>query len=79
MIFLRPWAFLLLLVLPVLYRLAKRYETISNPWHKYVDAVFLKYLTVNTNGVQSSSIRKYILPFVWLLMTVALSGPAFET
>ena len=78
MIFLRPWAFLLLLVLPVLYRLAKRYETISNPWHKYVDAVFLKYLTVGEKGVRQSSALKYIVPFVWILMTVALSGPAFE-
>ncbi len=78
MIFLRPWAFLLLLVLPVLYRLAKRYDTISNPWHKYVDAVFLKYLTVGEKGVRQSSALKYIVPFVWILMTVALSGPAFE-
>lgn len=78
MIFLRPWAFLLILVLPILYRLMKRYEIISNPWHKYVDAVFLKYLSVGTNGVQSSRAFKYLLPFVWILMTVALSGPAFE-
>ncbi len=78
MIFLRPWAFLLLLVLPILYRLAKRYEAVSNPWHKYIEPVFLKYLTIGANKAKYTSGKKYMLAFVWILMTVALSGPAFE-
>ena len=77
MIFLRPY-WLLLLFVPIVLMWTRRQTTALNPWQKYVDAVFLPYLTVVQKAGLSKTSLKLMCWFVWGGMTLALSGPAID-
>ena len=77
MIFLRPWCLLLLLV-PFMWRLWKRHVGVDNPWTKEIDAALLPYLWVKGTSEQKSVVSRLGIGALWILLCVAVSGPAWE-
>lgn len=72
MIFIRPWALILLLV-PFFIRFLNK--KMSNPWKKYIDARLLPYLLVK-KGTSVSRFKWFFL--AWSALVFALAGPAYE-
>ena len=76
MIFLRPW-FLLLTLIPIVFRLFRERLDTSSPWGKVIDEKLLPYLLVKGTSASAKkrSIYKTIL---WAFLCFALAGPAWE-
>ena len=73
----RPWAFLLLLLYPAIIWYLHRRSQHKGDWHKAIDAHLLNYLL---QGKTSQSSRYPLLVFssVFLLCLVALAGPSWK-
>lgn len=78
MIFIRPWALLLLLLPIVFYLIQKKGASITNPWKKHIQAVFLPYLIVQQKISAKKNKTFLLITFIWALLCFALSGPAFD-
>lgn len=78
MIFLRPWALLLLLLPIVFYLIQKKGASITNPWKKYIQSVFLPHLIVQKKISIKQNKTFVLITLIWFLLCLALSGPAFD-
>ena len=76
MIFLRPWAFLMLLV-PILWRWAKRRTATQSPWKKFMDKDLWEALKVKSVSNKTAKKHNWLFLLLWLLWTIALAGPAW--
>lgn len=77
MIFLRPWALLLLLV-PILIRVVHRHMgTADNPWKKRIDKRLWPYVMLSVPGKTTRHLS-FMVWFLWGLLSVALAGPAWR-
>ncbi len=76
MIFLRPWAFLMLLV-PLFWLWYQRRTSHQSPWKKFMDKELWEALKVKAHQKKSAQKRNYLILLLWLIWTVALSGPAW--
>ncbi len=75
MMFLRPW-FLLLLLIPVFFRIRDRLRPGSSPWRTHIDPKLLPYLLTGSAN-KSTRIFNYLRLMLWSLLCVALAGPAW--
>jgi len=78
MIFLRPWALLLLLLPIVFYLIQKKGASITNPWKKHIQSVFLPHLIVQKKISIKQNKTFVLITLIWFLLCLALSGPAFD-
>jgi len=76
MIFLRPWAFLMLLM-PLLWLWSKRYAVSKSPWKKFMDKDLWEALRVKSRHRKTAKRRNRLLLLLWFIWTVALAGPAW--
>lgn len=76
MIFLRPWGFLMLLV-PLFWWWHHRRVSEQSPWKKFMDKDLWEALKVKSEDNKSGKGRSRLILILWLLWTVALSGPAW--
>ncbi len=76
MIFIRPWALVLILAWPLLL-LARRRVQPDNPWKKVIDPAFLPYLMQRTEG-RTGRRNAWFIGVLWAALCVAAAGPAFE-
>ena len=76
MIFLRPWAFLMLL-LPLLWLWSRRRVAEQSPWKKFMDKDLWEALKVKSVSNKTVKRRSRLFLLLWLLWTVALAGPAW--
>ena len=77
MIFLRPWAFLILLV-PLLVKGISHFRQTQTPWSKFIDKKLLPALLIKSKGKKLKSIWNWQMGILWLIWTIALAGPAFN-
>ncbi|MBR6231928.1 MAG: hypothetical protein IKQ99_02385 [Alphaproteobacteria bacterium] len=77
MIFLRPWA-LLLLIVPFLMKGIQHFTKTQSPWNKFIDKKLLPSLLVKSKEEKSKKLWNGQMFLLWLLWTVALAGPAFN-
>ena len=75
MIFIRPLLLLLILV-PFVWRVTRRYTSIDTPWKKWVDANLLPYLLVGGKKGRTTSLWRWGLIALWSLFVIAAAGPA---
>ena len=76
MIFLRPWA-LILLVVPFLMKGVSHFTRTQTPWVKFIDKALLPTLLIKGSRGKSQKFWKWQTGLLWVLWTVALAGPAF--
>ena len=77
MVFLRPWA-LLLLIVPFLMKGFQRFTRVQTPWSKFIDKELLPALLVKSGKEKLKKIWNSRLLLLWSLWTLALAGPAFN-
>ncbi len=77
MIFLRPWALILLLAPWVFVRLNRRWQDISNPWKDKIDKRLRPYVMVAYQG-QGGRRSSFLMTVVWCCLSLALAGPAWR-
>ena len=77
MIFLRPWALLLLFV-PFLIKGFQRFTRIQTPWSKFIDKNLLPALLVKGKGGKLKKLWSWQMLFLWTIWTLALAGPSFN-
>ena len=77
MIFLRPWFFLLLLALIPLYYLSLKNEKYSS-WQKYIKKDFIPFLLTKGSEKKSKNRSFFKISLLWIFLTIALTGPAFQ-
>ncbi|MDQ6954802.1 MAG: VWA domain-containing protein [Mariprofundaceae bacterium] len=76
--FLRPWAFLcLLLLFLMIYKLSKINQA-SESWKHIVAPELLAYLQVGSDGVHASKRPLWLLAIAGVLAVIALAGPVWE-
>lgn len=76
MIFLRPLGFLMLLV-PLFWIFSKRYASTQSPWKKFMDKDLWEALKIKSGHSKNAKNRNRLLLLLWLLWTLALTGPAW--
>jgi len=76
MIFLRPWAFLALL-LPIFWWWDHCHSKGISPWKKFMDKDLWQALHVNQHSNKGVVKKSRLLLLLWFLWTLALSGPAW--
>ena len=76
MIFLRPWAFLALL-LPVFWWWHRRRQKGESPWKKFMDKDLWRALSVNQHSDKNGIKKSRLLLLLWFIWTLALAGPAW--
>lgn len=77
MIFLRPWFLLFCLIPLVFYFFQRSSEMTSGSWKKACDPALLPFLLKNIEGKSQPFLKKY-LTVLWIILSVALSGPALK-
>ena len=77
MIFIRP-LFLLLLLVPFVYRFMKKRQLKKSPWTKWVDKALLPYLLIQSGKSSMQSLWSKWLIILWSLLVMAAAGPAFQ-
>ena len=77
MIFIRPLILLLLLV-PLVWRVVHRYQPIKTPWTKWVDINLLPHLLVGGAKGKLASLWRWGLVALWSCFVIAAAGPAFQ-
>ena len=77
MIFLRPWGVLMLLM-PLLWLWSKRRVSEQSPWKKFMDKELWEALKIKSGHNKSSKRRSRLFLLLWLMWTLALSGPAWD-
>jgi len=75
MIFIRP-LLLLLILIPFVWRVARRYAPVDTPWKKWVDANLLPHLLVGGEKAHTTSLWRWGLIALWSLFVIAAAGPA---
>ncbi len=75
MIFIRPLVLLLLLI-PFVWHVARRYTPVDTPWKKWVDANLLPHLLVGGQKGDTTSLWRWSLVALWSLFVIAAAGPA---
>ena len=76
MIFLRPWLLLLILI-PIVFRLFRERVSASSDWHKVVDKRLLPYLLIP--GTHATAAKRSIYKIIlWILLCIAAAGPAWD-
>lgn len=76
--FLRPWWLLGLVALPVLWRAFSMISSDAGSWRGAVDAHLLQHLLVGGNDTTPSRWPRWLALAAWLLLCLALAGPAWE-
>lgn len=76
--FLRPLWLLALVLLPLLPWLWRRRQQGGDPWRRIVDPKLLPYLSQGREDVFSRTGRLWLLAIGYLLVVLALAGPAFR-
>lgn len=76
MTFLRPW-FLLLILVPFLFKLFKEQTGAESPWRKVIDEKLLPYLLIHGSNATIKQ-RRFFKTLLWILLSVALAGPAWD-
>lgn len=76
MIFIRPWALLFLLVPLLLHYIHVRLNP-ENPWKGIISPKLLPYLLVKDGTMRHRKAMWWFL-FLWVSLSVAAAGPAFE-
>ncbi len=76
MILIRPY-FLLLLLVPVIIYFLSRREKSQSIWYKVIQPQFLPYLLVGGHQKIRHTMNWFLVG-LWSLLSIALSGPAFE-
>ncbi|UXI69000.1 VWA domain-containing protein [Tahibacter amnicola] len=74
--FLRPWWWLALLALPVLWFAVRRDASVTRNWARVIDAHLLPHLMVG--DATSRRTPLVVLSIAWLIGVAALAGPAWE-
>ena len=77
MIFLRPWAFLLLIV-PFLIKGVQHLKSNQSPWVKFIDKRLLPALLTKEKRGKLKKFRSLQKLLLWSLWTLAVAGPAFD-
>ena len=76
MTFLRPW-FLLLILIPFLFKLFKEQIGAESPWRKVIDEKLLPYLLIHGSNATIKQ-RRFFKILLWILLSVAMAGPAWD-
>ena len=76
--FLRPWWLLAVLALPVLWRALQQTSSNGGGWRGAVDAHLLQHLLVRGVDAMPSRWPRRLAATAWLLLCLALAGPAWE-
>ena len=76
MIFLRPW-FLLLILIPFLFKLFKEHTGAESPWKKVIDEKLLPYLLIKGSNATTKQ-RRFFKTLLWILLSVAMAGPSWD-
>ncbi|MEO8671846.1 MAG: VWA domain-containing protein [Tahibacter sp.] len=74
--FLRPWWFLALVALPLIWNALSRDRDTGRAWARVVDAHLLPHLLVG--APRSTRVPMLLLGIAWCIGVVALAGPAWE-
>lgn len=75
--FLRPWAFLLLAMLPLVRGFAAGRIGLGD-WRRIVDRPLLEYLAVDPRATELAGPLRTLLPLAWVLGVLALAGPSWD-
>lgn len=75
MIFIRP-LLLLLLFIPFVWRVVRRYTPIDTPWKKWVDPHLLPHLLIDGKHGKAISLWHWGVVALWSLFVIAAAGPA---
>ena len=76
MIFLRPW-FLLLILVPFLFKLFKEQLGAESPWKKVIDEKLLPYLLIKGSNATTKQ-RRFFKTLLWILLSIAMAGPSWD-
>ena len=77
MTFLRPWAFLILLV-PLFIKGIRHFKNSQSPWEKFIDKKLLPTLLVKSKTDKRQRLWTGQTCLLWLLWSLALAGPALK-
>ncbi len=76
--FIRPWAWLLLVPVIILWWLYRTRGQQASGWAKLIDQHLLSWLMPKSQAGQSIKWQKILLLSFWILATIALSGPSWQ-
>lgn len=76
--FIRPWAWLLLIPVILLFIWQTSSKNYHSNWSNLVDQHLLQWILPNSENKQRKTFRNLLLLLFWLLSVVALSGPSWE-
>ena len=77
MTFLRPWAFLILLI-PLFVKSIRHFKQGQSPWEKFIDKKLLPTLLVKSKADKRQKLWTGHAYLLWFLWTLAMAGPAFK-
>lgn len=76
--FIRPWAWLLLLPIIILWWLYRTKGQQASGWAKLIDQHLLGWMMPNSQLGKSIKWQKNLLLILWILLVIALSGPSWN-
>lgn len=76
--FLRPWWLLALVLLPMIPWLWRRRARAEDPWRRICDPHLLPWLGDAASGGVRQTLLPWLLGMGWLIIVLALAGPAFR-
>ncbi len=76
--FIRPWAWLLLIPVVLLFIWQTSKKNYQSSWSNLIDDHLLQWILPNTDDKQKKPLRNFLLLAFWLLVVTALSGPSWN-